>query len=236
MGECPDMAAIEKEAVREGLAQGVAGAVRDLQASSASAAGRGAGERGSWAATAAPAGTVELAALLPFLLAPQKVPNELPLPIILQIYYVDPPSIALSTIRCKTEIWQARLGGRQHLRAARARLPISECDAGQCRSVVSLSQQQHLRCIALAALAALRSAGGSGHHNPHGHGQVLCWLHPGGHAAPAARGGAPEPALPPQPQHPGMPRGCRQALSDDGGRVAGWQAGRERARTPICCV
>ena len=47
MGECPDMAAIEKEAVREGLAQGVAGAVRDLQASSASAGGRGAGELGS---------------------------------------------------------------------------------------------------------------------------------------------------------------------------------------------
>ena len=39
MGECPDMAAIEKEAVREGLAQGVAGAVRDLLASSAG--GRG---------------------------------------------------------------------------------------------------------------------------------------------------------------------------------------------------
>ena len=44
MGECPDMAAIEKEAVREGLAQGVAGAVRDLQASSAGGRG-GAGQR-----------------------------------------------------------------------------------------------------------------------------------------------------------------------------------------------
>lgn len=98
--ELPDHAAQLSAAAREGLRQGVAAAVRELQV-------RGGAEgprrlEGSMGSSLLAKGSAGNSSSSPFIL-------PLPVLLVFQIYYAEPPTVDLGSIACPTHIWQ---GGR----------------------------------------------------------------------------------------------------------------------------